>query len=186
MKIKKFGKILFYIAFGTMILSLGVFLLAPFVAGKDFSYNGFEVFKNGFVALFSFKFSETPVVLFFFLFLFSMICLLIWLVQLMKFKAKKGSFFKFGLMVLSMLVIFSLASSMFSVKITFNDKLVTLYDGLCSLSSNVIANVLIMLSISFAYLSLMANTLYVFFHIGMINLYGKDFEELELPAGGLK
>ncbi len=93
MKVKKLEEIVLYVGAGCAALALLLTFLAPVFAGEGLAYSGFAVFGVGFVTLFSFNFANPVVMLLFFLFLISLICLGLWCWQLIR--NKGAGFTKF-------------------------------------------------------------------------------------------
>ena len=186
MKVKKIEDILLYVGAGAVALAFVLLAFAPVFGNDLLSFNGFEIFGMGFVTLFSFRFSEAPVMLFFFLFLFSLICLALWAIQIARKDSTKESWIKFAISAVSMILIFSIMSGVFAASVDVNGTSQNIYAAMNKIPENGFAKFLVIFSVALSYLSLMANTLYAFVNFGMLNLVGPEYREKELPFGDKK
>lgn len=184
MKVKKLEDIVLYVGAGSAVLALLLTFLAPAFAGDALAYSGFAVFGMGFVTLFSFNFANPVVLLLFFLFLISLICLGLWCWQLIRNDVDDAeSWIKFGAVALSLIFIFSLTAGTFAARINVNDADRVLFDTLKTIQGAGFTKFLDVFSIALCYTSLAACTIYAFVNFGMLNLVGPDYREMKLPFG---
>lgn len=190
MKVKKIENIVFFIGAGAALFSLLCTLFAPLFVEGSLRYNGFEVFGKGFVTLFSFNFSNPVVLLLFFLFLISLVCLGLWAWQIVKTHDEEDdnleTWIKFGAVALSIIVIFALTAGTFVPTITLGETEKVLFDTLKFAKDSGFGKFLVVLSLASSYASLAACTLYAFINFGMLNLLGPDYRDMDLPVGGKK
>lgn len=162
MERSKFEKIIMYIGISSFALAFIFYNIAPLFGNDGFDYIGIVAFGKGFASLFSFDFKNGPVLLFGSLFLISIACLLLWLIQLATKEGEKKDFIRFGITVLGILFVFGMCAGMFAAKVVFNGKEQILYDGIRRAIGNGFPKVLAMTSIGLCYLAMMSFTLLAF------------------------
>ena len=162
MERSKLEKILMYVGLSSFVLAFIFFNVAPLLGSNGFDYVGIIAFGKGFGALFSFKFSDGPTVLFGGLFFIALVCLVIWFIQLATKEGKKEDFIRLAIAALGVFIAFGIYGGMFVAKVDFNGKEQILYDGIRRAVGSGFAKVLAMMSVGLSYLSIMVFTLLAF------------------------
>lgn len=157
----KLRKILLVVGIIGLVLSIALLMIAPLLS-EDMAFSGVEAFGKGLLALVSFDFNDAPTVLIGSLFWISVIAAIIWLISVIVHKGGAGNIVKSVIALVAMVGIFGVMGAFFVARIDFADKVTLLYDALVRMNGNALAKTLTLMSVGYAYLSLMCFTLFAF------------------------